>query len=192
MTMLLVSRDIASIALFLVLFDPIFGNCILKASTMKFTLGEDTRRWTPNCSDLTLRELQNKARELYGIASDGMVLKYTDPEGDMVTLATDEDVREMLQQPASRVLVDFPNMGTLNENIQCRARNRIREPDRCAQGLEPSGPGCSQQFYPYEGTAGYLCRRYGLHCHRNPGCAPYHFHSHHCVGGAHCGRRCHL
>jgi len=110
------------------------------------------RRWTP-AGPFNLDTIVDKVVHLFGFSASGAVnLKFLDPDGDKITLASDQDLAELLlsKLPVVRVLViDEPSWairGGLRNHHQAHRSNApfIRQPSDGEQG--PWGPSRLDRF----------------------------------------------
>jgi len=63
--------------------------------TFKAKLGDDLRRWTA-CGDTTFAEVHQRVSDLFKIPLDSVVIRYSDDEGDLITMVCDEDLSEAI------------------------------------------------------------------------------------------------
>merc|ERR1719158_918822 len=70
--------------------------------SFKAVLGDDVRRITAPAT-VSLAELSEMLQQRYGVSS--MTLKWTDEDGDMITIADDNDLQEALTSSKLRIVV---------------------------------------------------------------------------------------
>uniref|UniRef100_A0A061RMH4 Next to BRCA1 gene 1 protein n=1 Tax=Tetraselmis sp. GSL018 TaxID=582737 RepID=A0A061RMH4_9CHLO len=76
----------------------------MSQSVFKITFSGDTRRWTPQRA-LSYGDFCAKAKALFGDLNISH-FKYTDADGDLVTVACDEDLVELFQQGLTVVRIE--------------------------------------------------------------------------------------
>ncbi|KAJ3043785.1 hypothetical protein HDV00_004192 [Rhizophlyctis rosea] len=99
---------------------------------VKIWLEADCRRFTQDKADITFEGVHEKASSLFQLELDAFIIKYKDPEGDMVTVASPVDLNDILRN-------DFPSgEGTLKLHVYPTAMSATPP---SALGARPSRPG---------------------------------------------------
>eukprot|EP01135_Chromosphaera_perkinsii_P009595 Nk52_evm45s1810 gene=Nk52_evmTU45s1810 len=133
---------------------------------IKASFGEDLRRFNILANELNYEKLREKIVELFGFHRSDFLVKYSDEDGDMVTVTCDEELQNLVERLRTSGILRFSisfktilliDPGTSHNGAKTKAgKQDITDPGIESESSPSAGEGTNREDFSMDGAVRLL------------------------------------